>query len=133
MLMEKVVRTGALMRFASHVLYEKMTGYSPSDPAQVPSSVSKMSREWLERVLCLDARGATISDIAVVSGSDGTNTRRTLRITYNDIGTAANLREHVFAKWDSRSCRIRRNGSPVDAPVRLWPAVLAELSDHQAN
>jgi hypothetical protein len=122
MLMEKAVRTGALMRFASHVLYEKVTGYSPSDPAQVPSCVTKMSREWLERVLCVGVPGATISDIAVVGGSDGTNTRRALRITYNDIGIAANLPEHVFSKSAS-GLRTRLQNGPntrSESEVRFY-------------
>jgi len=91
-------RGSGVARFGSHVLWEKMTGYMPTDPAKVPSSAARISREWLSQVMCRDVPGAEILEVEIVGGSDGTNTRRALNVTYNDAGKAAGLPDELFVK-----------------------------------
>src|SRR3546814_20808024 len=70
----------------------------PTDPDKVPASAARISREWLSKVMCRDIPGAEIVDVEVVGGSDGTNTRRALKVTYNDAGAAAGLPDELFVK-----------------------------------
>ena len=94
----KLWRGSGVVRFGAHVMWEGLSGYSPTDPDKVPASAAKISQQWLDAVLCRDTPGAKITNVEVVGGSDGTNTRRALRVTYNDAGTAAGLPTELFVK-----------------------------------
>lgn len=94
----KLWRGSGVVRFGSQVAWEKLTGYCPTDPAEVPASAAKISPRWLNAVLCGDTPGAEITKIDVTGGSDGTNTRRALRVGYNEAGMAAGLPTELFVK-----------------------------------
>ena len=94
----KLWRGSGVVRFGTQVMWEGLSGYSPTDPDKVPASAAKISPQWLDAVLCRDTPGAKITSVEVVGGSDGTNTRRALRVTYNDAGTAAGLPTELFVK-----------------------------------
>jgi hypothetical protein len=97
-LVGKLWRGSGVVRFGAHVMWEGLSDYCPTDPEQVPASAARISPKWLDAVLCRGTPGAAIADIEVVGGSDGTNTRRALRVTYNEAGTAAGLPTELFVK-----------------------------------
>jgi hypothetical protein len=91
-------RGSGLARFGAHIAWEKLTRYDPVDPVHVPVSAAKISRQWLNALLCKDIPGAAIVEVRVAGGSDGTNTRRALSVRYNEAGTGANLPTELFVK-----------------------------------
>lgn len=70
----------------------------PDRAMRVPASGDAIPTELLTRVLCADAPGAAVVGATVTGGSDGTSSRRALRISYNAAGARAALPEHVFVK-----------------------------------
>lgn len=131
-------RGSGVMRFGAQVLWEGATGYSPSDPEKVPASAARISPKWLNAILCRDTPGAAITDIQVVGGSDGTNTRRAIDVSYNDAGKAAGLPTQLFVKSatamrtrmmntlttrgesEVRFYQIMRDKLPVEAPRAIY-------------
>src|SRR5277367_393694 len=97
-ILDSSMRAARVLRFGTQILVERSTGFCPTDPDQVPASAAEMAPEWLDKVLCGKTPGAKVTDIKVVGGSDGTNIRRALHITYNDVGAAASLPTSLFAK-----------------------------------
>jgi thiamine kinase-like enzyme len=77
---------------------EKKTGYRARKASDVPVSVADVTAEWLTAVLCADAPGAAVEAVEVVGGSDGSTSRRALRLRYNDAGRKAGLPERLFGK-----------------------------------
>jgi hypothetical protein len=70
----------------------------PTSLDDVPASGDALTTEWLTRALCRDVDGAAVIDFEIVGGSDGTSSRRSLRISYNEAGMTAGLPERVFTK-----------------------------------
>lgn len=94
----KFWRGTGVVRFGSQVAWEGLTGYCPTDPADVPASAAKISTAWLNAILCGNTPGAQITHVDVTGGSDGTNTRRALSVRYNEAGLAAGLPTELFVK-----------------------------------
>lgn len=74
-----------------------LTGAAAShlDP---PASATRLTPAWLTGALCAQVPGARVTGFDIVGGSDGTSSRRALRIHYNDEGVAADLPTAVFTK-----------------------------------
>jgi hypothetical protein len=68
---------------------------------EVPHSADAVTNEWLTAVLCRDTPGAAVVDFQVVGGSDGTSSRRALRIDYNTEGQKRGLPTRLFTKCAS--------------------------------
>jgi len=64
----------------------------------VPPSAAGLTTEWLTAALCRDAPGAAVTGFDVVGGSDGTSSRRALRVSYNASGDQAGLPTALFMK-----------------------------------
>jgi hypothetical protein len=71
---------------------------APTTLDEVPASGDALTTEWLTCALCRGVDGAAVTGVDVVGGSDGTSSRRALRIAYNPAGTTAGLPERVFVK-----------------------------------
>src|SRR5271156_6382907 len=124
-----ISRTAGMVRYGSHVLFEKAARYHPTDPHQVPASAANISPQWLERLLCDKTPGAKIEQLAIVGGSDGTNTRRALEIDYNDVGMAAGLPRELFAK-SATAIRTRMMNGPTtrgESEIRFYQSYREKL------
>jgi hypothetical protein len=64
----------------------------------VPGSGEAVTTPWLSSALCADTPGAQITDVEITGGSDGTSSRRAIRVGYNPVGTDAGLPSRVFTK-----------------------------------
>jgi len=67
-------------------------------PGAVPPNAEAITPIWLSAVLCQDVPGAAVTSIAVTGGSDGTSSRRALRVAYNAEGQVGGLPTHLFTK-----------------------------------
>jgi hypothetical protein len=131
MLIEGMIsRSAGMIRYGSHILYEKASGYHPTNPNEVPASAARISPKWLEAVICDGTPGAKVLNVEIVGGSDGTNTRRALEVTYNDVGLAADLPRELFAK-SATSIRTRiMNGRTTrgESEVRFYQSFRDRLN-----
>lgn len=75
-------------------------GNSPvaPDADAIPPRIDAITADWLTVVLCQRHRGAFVTGLDIVGGSDGTTSRRALTVSYNDVGVAAGLPTRVFMK-----------------------------------
>jgi hypothetical protein len=64
----------------------------------VPRSVDDVTPQWLTSILCAKHPGASVLDVRVYGGSDGSTSRRALEITYNEAGNEAGLPTRLFGK-----------------------------------
>jgi hypothetical protein len=67
-------------------------------PGAVPPRAEVVTTAWLTEVLCAGVAGAAVTDVEILGGSDGTSSRRALRVTYNAAGEAAGLPTRLFSK-----------------------------------
>src|SRR4051812_40771543 len=86
-------------RVVGNHLREKVRPVRVSTAVETPPNVEAITPEWLTAVLCRDVPGAAVTGFDVVGGSDGTSSRRALRISYNEPG--AGLPERLFMKGAS--------------------------------
>lgn len=90
---------GLASRVAGHVARERVGPSLRLDtPEAVPASAESLTTQWLTWALCADVPGAEVVDLQVLAGSDGTSSRRPVRVTYNEAGRAAGLPERLFTK-----------------------------------
>ncbi len=73
----------------------------PGRAAKVPKSPEDLDARWLTGALCGAVPGARVTSVVRRSVSQGTTTRATLEVSYNDLGSAAALPERLFAKCTS--------------------------------
>ena len=85
-------------RIAFHVAKEKITNPRPTSLREVPPSTDHLTDEWLTQALCDGHPGARVTGHELGPKNDGTSSRRTLRVHYNDAGREAGLEEHLFTK-----------------------------------
>lgn len=85
-------------RVAAHVVRERVTNVRPTSLEEVPPSGEALTKEWLTAALCRDVPGAAAVDFDVFGGSDGTSSRRALRVSYNEAGQEAALPTELFMK-----------------------------------
>lgn len=87
-----------ISKIGTAIALEKLTAYRAATRDDVPQSAEAMTPAWLTAVLCRDVPGAAVTDVELTGGSDGTTSRRALRVTYNGAGEAAGLPTRIFAK-----------------------------------
>jgi hypothetical protein len=85
-------------KLAVNVARERLAPARMTSLKDVPPSVNAMTNEWLTAALCREVPGAAVVDFAVVGGSDGTSSRRALRVDYNAAGYEAGLPTRLFTK-----------------------------------
>jgi hypothetical protein len=85
-------------KVAANVARERLAPSAVTSPAEIPPTAGALSSEWLTAVLCSKAPGARVERFEVMGGSDGTSSRRALRVTYNDFGSKAGLPTRLFMK-----------------------------------
>jgi hypothetical protein len=85
-------------RVGAQLAWERARNVRPTTLGDVPPSAEALTSEWLTAALCRDAPGAAVVHFDVFGGSDGTSSRRTLRVTYNDAGKEAGLPTELFTK-----------------------------------
>lgn len=88
----------AIVRIGASMLWERISGMRPKAPPAIPPSFETITPEWLTAVLCGRCAGAEVMSISLVSGSEGTTSRKLIQITYNEIGTRAKLPSSLFGK-----------------------------------
>jgi hypothetical protein len=97
-------KTWALRRLAEVSIaaaHERVRGGPALGEGDVPRSPEEITAEWLTTVLCSATPGARVRSVTAHRGSVGTTTRRALKLTYNDVGTAAGLPARLFVKCTS--------------------------------
>lgn len=88
-------------RVAVNVARERVAPVRLASLHDVPPSASALSNEWLTAALCRAVPGASVVGFQVVGGSDGTSSRRALRVSYNAAGHEAGLPVALFMKTAS--------------------------------
>lgn len=130
-----------LGRIGAHVVNERVRRPRPTSLAEIPPAVEALTPEWLTAALCRGHPGAWVTGWRADSGSDGSTTRRTLKIDYNDVGRNAGLPTSVFCKstpkFTSRAITVPaaalelealfydriRPGLDIEAPRSYYTAV----------
>jgi len=130
-----------LARIGAHVLNERVRRPRPTSLAEIPPSVEALTPEWLTAALCKGYPGAWVTAVTTDSGSEGSTTRRVLRIDYNEVDRAAGLPTSVFCKstpkFTSRAVTVParaleyealfydriRPGIDIEAPIGYYLAV----------
>ncbi|MGW0037014.1 phosphotransferase [Gordonia sp. NPDC003376] len=85
-------------RIAGYRLTESVSARRPPRPGEVPVRTDDLTTEWLSAALCSGTPGASVDSFTLGDTTSGTSARRSLTVTYNDIGTAAGLPEQLFTK-----------------------------------
>ncbi|HWJ82498.1 MAG TPA: phosphotransferase [Nocardioides sp.] len=85
-------------KIAATVARERFSSPRVTSAHQVPPTAEAITTEWLTAVLCGSVAGAAVVDFEVVGGSDGTSSRRALKVSYNPAGAAAGLPTRLFMK-----------------------------------
>ncbi len=85
-------------RVTGNHLREKVRPVRVTRADETPPNVEAITPQWLTAVLCAGVPGAVVERFEVVGGSDGTSSRRALRVEYNSAGVAAKLPERLFTK-----------------------------------
>ena len=85
-------------KLAANVARERLAPPRVTSLKDVPPSANALTNEWLTAALCRDVPGAAVVDFEVVGGSDGTSSRRALRVDYNPAGQKAALPTRLFTK-----------------------------------
>jgi thiamine kinase-like enzyme len=93
--LERVALTG---RIAYHVAKERITNPRPITLRQVPPTPEHITDEWLTLALCGSVPGARVVSHELGPRHDGTSSRRTLHVEFNEAGRAAGLTERLFTK-----------------------------------
>src|SRR5262245_63070918 len=93
---KKVKVATQLARIGAHIVNERIRRPRPTTLAEIPPSVDALTPEWLTAALCKGHPGAWVTSVSTGSGSDGSTSRRALRVDYNDVGQQAGLPTSVF-------------------------------------
>lgn len=119
---------------------EEASAPPPTTAADIPSHLDQVTPEWITAVLAVDHPGACAETVEIRGGSDGSTSRRGLRIGWNALGVAAGLPEFVFGKatpslqnrlvcgtsgamFNERDFYLYvRPELPIEAPVALYAA-----------
>jgi hypothetical protein len=91
--------TASAFRVVKTALSDKFRlSKTPSNPDTVPGSAEVITRAWLSSVVCRDVPDAMITNFIITGGSDGTSSRRSIELSYNESGLSAGLPKNLFAK-----------------------------------
>jgi thiamine kinase-like enzyme len=85
-------------RIAYHVAKERITNPRPVTLREVPPGPAHLTDEWLTLALCDGVPGARVLSHQLGPRNDGTSSRRTLRVEFNDLGREAGLTDRLFTK-----------------------------------
>lgn len=85
-------------RYGYHFVAERIRPPRASEPHDVPLSSTTLTPGYLTKVLCAGTPGAEVRDLQLGPANDGTTSRRTMTVQYNDIGAAAGLPTALFTK-----------------------------------
>jgi hypothetical protein len=94
----RLTRAALASRVAYHVAKERITNPRPLRLREVPPTPEHLTDEWLTLALCRGIPGAKVLDHELGPRSDGTSSRRPLRVEFNDAGREAGLTEWLFTK-----------------------------------
>jgi thiamine kinase-like enzyme len=94
----RLARAELTGRIAYHVAKERITNPRPVTLRDVPPTPEHLTNEWLTLALCRGIPGAKVLEYELGPRTDGTSSRRTLRVTFNDAGREAGLTEWLFTK-----------------------------------
>ena len=85
-------------KLAANVARERLAPARVTSLKDVPPSANALTNEWLTAALCREVPGAAVVGFEVVGGSDGTSSRRAIRVDYNPKGHQAGLPTRLFTK-----------------------------------
>jgi hypothetical protein len=85
-------------RYGAHVLAEQVRPLRVSGPADVPLSAETLTVEYLSAVLCASHPGTRVEQFELGEPNDGTTSRRTVAVRYNDVGATVGLPTALFTK-----------------------------------
>ena len=94
----RLTRAALTSRVAYEVAKERITNPRPLTLREVPPTPEHLTDEWLTLALCRGISGAKVLGHELGPRSDGTSSRRTLRVELNDAGREAGLTEWLFTK-----------------------------------
>ena len=93
-----LARAALTSRIAYHVAKERITKPRPITLREVPPTPEHLTDEWLTLALCREVPGAKVSHHELGPRSDGTSSRRTMRVEFDDVGREAGLNGWLFTK-----------------------------------
>lgn len=85
-------------KVVANVVRERVRPVSVTSLDDVPPSTEALTPEWLTAALCREVPGARVVEFEVLGGSDGTSSRRALRVDYDAAGQEAGLPTRLFMK-----------------------------------
>ena len=85
-------------RIAYHVAKERITNPRPVTLREVPPGPAYITDEWLTLALCDGVPGARVLSHQLGPRNDGTSSRRTLQVQFNEAGREAGLTDRLFTK-----------------------------------
>ncbi|NEW39839.1 phosphotransferase [Nocardia cyriacigeorgica] len=88
------VLSGAV-KLGGHVLAERF--FRRTD-AEIPMKADEVDAAWLTKVLASGHPGAEVESFDIAEATSGTTSRWKATVRYNDVGRAAQLPVHLFAK-----------------------------------
>ena len=89
---------GLACRVGYNVVKERCTNPRPLTLREVPPTPDHLTDEWLTLALCEGVPGARVVSHGLGERNDGTTSRRTLQVQYNEVGRQAELTEFLFTK-----------------------------------
>jgi thiamine kinase-like enzyme len=94
----RLARAALTSRIAYCIAKERITIPRPVTLREVPPTPEHLTDEWLTRALCRGIPGAKVLHHELGPRKDGTSSRRTLRVEFDDAGREAGLTEWLFTK-----------------------------------
>jgi thiamine kinase-like enzyme len=94
----RLARAALATRIAGHVANEHITKPRPLTLDEVPPTPEHLTCEWLTLALCRGTPGAKVLGYELGPRDDGTSSRRSLRVQFDDVGREAGLNEWLFTK-----------------------------------
>lgn len=85
-------------RYGGHVLAERVRPPKLTGMGDVPLSAEVLTEDYLSAVLCGGHPGARVEGFDLGTPNDGTTSRRTMTVRYNDAGVTAGLPTALFTK-----------------------------------
>ncbi|WP_340316844.1 phosphotransferase [Rhizorhabdus argentea] len=119
---------------------EEASAPPPSGVDDIPAHLDQVTPEWITAVLAGAHPGARAEAVEIRGGSDGSTSRRGLRIIWNEAGRVAGLPEYAFGKatpllqnrlvcgmsgamFNERDFYLNvRPELPIEAPVAIYAA-----------
>lgn len=94
----RLARVALATRTAGHVANERITKPRPRTLREVPPTPEHLTPEWLTLALCRGTPRAKVLGYELGPRDNGTSSRRSLWVQFDDIGRQAGLNEWLFTK-----------------------------------